>query len=88
MSSPSSLMSVRRCVASFAASEAAMISASQDERATVGCFLLLHVKAALPYRKTCPEVECLVAQSGSENPASGRLSARAYRNPTDIWRDK
>eukprot|EP00965_Chrysotila_dentata_P044621 1483127-Pleurochrysis_carterae.AAC.2 len=81
-------MSARRYVASFAASEAAMISVSHDERATVGCFLLLHVIAALPYRKTCPEVECFVAQSESKSPASGRLSARAYRSPTDMWRDK
>eukprot|EP00965_Chrysotila_dentata_P110833 3662976-Pleurochrysis_carterae.AAC.1 len=67
-------MSERRYVASFAASEAAIISASQDESATVGCFLLLQVMAALPYRKTCPEVECRVAQSESEKPVRGRLS--------------
>eukprot|EP00965_Chrysotila_dentata_P031269 1040980-Pleurochrysis_carterae.AAC.1 len=77
VSSPSSSRSARRYVASFAASEAATISASHEESATVACFLLLHVMAACPYMNTCPDVECRVAQSESENPASGRLSARA-----------
>eukprot|EP00965_Chrysotila_dentata_P109264 3611169-Pleurochrysis_carterae.AAC.1 len=54
---PNSLSRVRRYVASFAASEAAMISASQEESATEGCFLLLQVIAARPYIKTCPDVE-------------------------------
>eukprot|EP00965_Chrysotila_dentata_P114301 3777884-Pleurochrysis_carterae.AAC.1 len=53
--SPSSLRSVRRYVASFAASEAAIISSSQDDSATDGCFLLLQVIAARPYMNTCPE---------------------------------
>eukprot|EP00965_Chrysotila_dentata_P066030 2186293-Pleurochrysis_carterae.AAC.1 len=44
--SPSSLRSARRYAASFAASEAAIISASQDDSATEGCFLLLQVIAA------------------------------------------
>eukprot|EP00965_Chrysotila_dentata_P172681 5698716-Pleurochrysis_carterae.AAC.2 len=44
--------------------------------------------AAWPYMNTCPDVECCVAQSESENPASGRLLARAYRNPTERWRDR
>eukprot|EP00965_Chrysotila_dentata_P110672 3656822-Pleurochrysis_carterae.AAC.1 len=43
---PSSSRSERRYTASFAASEAAIISASQDDRATEGCFLLLQVIAA------------------------------------------
>eukprot|EP00965_Chrysotila_dentata_P028005 931102-Pleurochrysis_carterae.AAC.1 len=55
--SPSSSSSVRRYVASFAASEAAIISASQDDSATDGCFLLLQVIAARPYMNTCPDVE-------------------------------
>eukprot|EP00965_Chrysotila_dentata_P151037 4991485-Pleurochrysis_carterae.AAC.1 len=75
--SPSSSSSARKYVASLAASEAAMISASQDESATDGCFLLLHVMAARPYMKTWPEVEWRVAQSESENPVSGVLSVRA-----------
>eukprot|EP00965_Chrysotila_dentata_P095764 3165552-Pleurochrysis_carterae.AAC.1 len=74
MASPSSSRSAQRYVASFAASEAATISASQDDSATVGCFLLLHVMAACPYMKTCPEVECRVAQSESEKPARGSVS--------------
>eukprot|EP00965_Chrysotila_dentata_P037835 1258084-Pleurochrysis_carterae.AAC.1 len=36
--SPSSLSNVRRHAASLAASDAAMISASQDDSATEGCF--------------------------------------------------
>eukprot|EP00965_Chrysotila_dentata_P219232 6191012-Pleurochrysis_carterae.AAC.1 len=76
-SSPSSSSSVRKYVASLAALEAAMISASQDENATEGCFLLLHVMAARPYMNTWPEVEWRVAQSESENPVSGGLSVRA-----------
>eukprot|EP00965_Chrysotila_dentata_P245639 6206681-Pleurochrysis_carterae.AAC.2 len=62
-----------------------MISASQDDRATVGCFLLLQVMEALPYINTWPEVEWRVAQSESEKPAKGSASARAYRRPTDRW---
>eukprot|EP00965_Chrysotila_dentata_P068513 2264821-Pleurochrysis_carterae.AAC.2 len=89
MFSPSSFMRARRYVASIATSEAAMISAEpHDESATVGCFLLLHVMAALPYKKTCPEVECRVPQSDSEKPVRGKLSVRAYRNPTDLWCDR
>eukprot|EP00965_Chrysotila_dentata_P033307 1109080-Pleurochrysis_carterae.AAC.1 len=55
--SPSSRNNARRYVASLAASEAAMISASQEGNATVGCFLLLQVMAALPYINTWPDVE-------------------------------
>eukprot|EP00965_Chrysotila_dentata_P079502 2621979-Pleurochrysis_carterae.AAC.1 len=63
--SPSSCSRARRYVASVAASEAAMISASHEDEATVGCFLLLQVMAAFPYMKTGPEVEWRVAQSES-----------------------
>eukprot|EP00965_Chrysotila_dentata_P204790 6182553-Pleurochrysis_carterae.AAC.1 len=52
--------------ASLVASDAATISASQEERVTVGCFFDAHDIAAWPYRKTYPEVECRVAQSESE----------------------
>eukprot|EP00965_Chrysotila_dentata_P150541 4973245-Pleurochrysis_carterae.AAC.1 len=55
--SPSSLSNVRKYAASFAASDAAMISASQDDSATDGCFLLLQVMAARPYMNTCSDVE-------------------------------
>eukprot|EP00965_Chrysotila_dentata_P203299 6181630-Pleurochrysis_carterae.AAC.3 len=55
--SPSSLSKVRKYTASFAASDAAMISASQEDSATEGCFLLLQVMAARPYMNTCPDVE-------------------------------
>eukprot|EP00965_Chrysotila_dentata_P029894 995126-Pleurochrysis_carterae.AAC.1 len=55
--SPSSCKRARKYTASFAASDAAMISASQDDSATDGCFLLLHVMAARPYMNTCPDVE-------------------------------
>eukprot|EP00965_Chrysotila_dentata_P008083 263727-Pleurochrysis_carterae.AAC.3 len=43
------------------------------------------VMAARPYINTCPDVEWRVAQSESENPARGGLSARAYRSPTARW---
>eukprot|EP00965_Chrysotila_dentata_P193634 6175882-Pleurochrysis_carterae.AAC.1 len=51
------MSNVRKYAASFAASDAAMISASQDDSATDGCFLLLQVMAARPYMNTCPDVE-------------------------------
>eukprot|EP00965_Chrysotila_dentata_P064027 2120447-Pleurochrysis_carterae.AAC.2 len=54
---PSSPSSVRKYAASFAASDAAIISASHEDSATDGCFLLLQVMAARPYMKTCPDVE-------------------------------
>eukprot|EP00965_Chrysotila_dentata_P261786 6214368-Pleurochrysis_carterae.AAC.1 len=44
--SPSSSRSARRYTASLVASDAATISASHDDRATVACFLLAHVMAA------------------------------------------
>eukprot|EP00965_Chrysotila_dentata_P169527 5596751-Pleurochrysis_carterae.AAC.1 len=44
-------------MASFAASEAATISASHEDNATVGCFLEAQDMAACPYRNTYPDVE-------------------------------
>eukprot|EP00965_Chrysotila_dentata_P128157 4237003-Pleurochrysis_carterae.AAC.1 len=64
-------------MASFAASEAATILASHEDRATVACFLLDQVMAAWLYKNTWPDVECLVAQSESEKPATGCGSAIA-----------
>eukprot|EP00965_Chrysotila_dentata_P259549 6213596-Pleurochrysis_carterae.AAC.3 len=39
VSTPNSFSSARKYTASLVASDAAIISASQDERATVACFL-------------------------------------------------
>eukprot|EP00965_Chrysotila_dentata_P043061 1429909-Pleurochrysis_carterae.AAC.1 len=66
---PRSARSERRYTASFVTSEAAIISASQDDRATEGCFLEAHEMAAWLYMKTYPDVECLVAQFESEKPS-------------------
>ena len=63
---PSSAASRERCTASFAASEAATISASQEERATLFCFFEPQEIAAWLRMNTQPLVECLVAQSESE----------------------
>eukprot|EP00965_Chrysotila_dentata_P005035 164821-Pleurochrysis_carterae.AAC.1 len=54
---PSSAKRLRRQTASLVASEAASISASQEERATVGCFLDDQDIAAEPCVKTHPEVK-------------------------------
>ena len=72
-----------RCIfryrASFADSEAAMISASHDDRATVFCFLLPQEMAAEPYWNTQPEVEWRTAQSESVMPEAFRRSAWKHR---------
>eukprot|EP00965_Chrysotila_dentata_P161313 5326863-Pleurochrysis_carterae.AAC.1 len=52
---PSSAKRARRYTASLVASEAAMISASQDDSATVGCFFEDHEMAARPCMNTQPE---------------------------------
>eukprot|EP00966_Prymnesium_polylepis_P039281 911302-Prymnesium_polylepis.2 len=62
-------------MASLAASEAAMSSASQKERATDFCFSQPHVTAAREYRNTQPDIECLVAQLESDMPEMGFISA-------------
>eukprot|EP00965_Chrysotila_dentata_P185897 6137320-Pleurochrysis_carterae.AAC.1 len=74
--------SERKYTASFVASDAAMISASHEDSAAEGCFLDAHEMAAWLYKKTYPEVECLVAQSESEYPCMG-ISLREKRSPTE-----
>eukprot|EP00965_Chrysotila_dentata_P017327 575283-Pleurochrysis_carterae.AAC.3 len=44
-------------MASLVASDATVISASQDDKATDGCFLETHEIAAWLYMKTKPEME-------------------------------
>ena len=51
----SSSYSARRCMASLAASDAAMISASQVLNATETCFLEPHYTAARPSWNTNPD---------------------------------
>eukprot|EP00965_Chrysotila_dentata_P261151 6214155-Pleurochrysis_carterae.AAC.3 len=79
--SPRSSNRVRKHTASFAALDATMISASQDERPTQGCFLEDHEMAAWLYMKTYPDVECRVAQFESEedltNSAPAVFAARS-----------
>ena len=48
-----------------------MISASQEERATLGCFFEPHETVAELKSKVKPEVECFTAQSESLCPFSG-----------------
>ena len=48
-----------------------MISASQDDNATLVCLLEAQLMAALLKINTEPEVECFSAQSESECPKSG-----------------
>eukprot|EP00965_Chrysotila_dentata_P208710 6184857-Pleurochrysis_carterae.AAC.1 len=43
--------------------------------------------AALLYMKTYPDVECLVAQSETENPATDAFT-RQKRRPTERWCDR
>ena len=50
-----------------------MISASHEERETLGCFLEAQLMQAEPNEKTKPVVECLTAQSESDIPSSGRV---------------
>ena len=57
--------------ASLAASEAAIISDSHEERAMEGCFFDPHDIAAFDIENTKPDVECLTAQSASDMPDSG-----------------
>eukprot|EP00965_Chrysotila_dentata_P109770 3627422-Pleurochrysis_carterae.AAC.2 len=59
-------------MASLVASDAATISASQEERATLGCFLDDQEIAAGPCMNTQPDVECHTAQSESVCPWTGR----------------
>eukprot|EP00965_Chrysotila_dentata_P011561 378379-Pleurochrysis_carterae.AAC.2 len=63
---PSSAKSARRYTASFAAFEAATISASHEESATLACFLEDQKMAASPCVNTHPVVEWRNAQSESE----------------------
>ena len=52
-------------MASLAASEAAITSASVEEREMVGCFLEPQLIAADWNMNTLPDVECFTAQSES-----------------------
>eukprot|EP00966_Prymnesium_polylepis_P160596 3712487-Prymnesium_polylepis.1 len=61
-------------MASLAASEAAMISASQEDRATAFCFSQPQETTARQNRNTQPVVECLVAQLESVMPGTGFIS--------------
>ena len=65
---PNSRKNSRKYTASLAASEAAMISASHEDRAREVCFLLTQLIEVLAYWKVMPVVECFTAQSGSEKP--------------------
>ena len=56
------------------ASEAAMISASHDDKATESCFFDPHEMAAELNVNTQPVVECFTAQSESVMPDIGRWS--------------
>ena len=62
-------------MASLAASEPAIISASQDERATEGCFFEAQLMVAEPRWKVCPDVECFTAQSESLYPSRDAVDA-------------
>ena len=64
---PSSATNLSKYTASLAASDAAMISHSQEERAMDGCFLDPHEIAAFDIENTKPEVECLTAQSADQS---------------------
>ena len=80
-------------MASVAASDAATISASQEDKATLFCFLEPQEIAAWLKMKscqTCPEVECLTTQSESDMPLcvptcvpDGRL--RRCRGGVNVW---
>ena len=72
---PNSVNMRFNATASLAASDAAIIADSHEDRATDFCFLLPHVMAARQNRNTHPEVECLTAQSASVIPRSGLPSA-------------
>eukprot|EP00965_Chrysotila_dentata_P061229 2028252-Pleurochrysis_carterae.AAC.1 len=61
-----------------------MISASHDESAKEGCIFDAHEMAAWLYMHTYPDVECFVAQSESENPAS-EATERSKRRPMERW---
>eukprot|EP00965_Chrysotila_dentata_P002760 89638-Pleurochrysis_carterae.AAC.1 len=69
------------CTASFAASDVATISASQEESATLACFLDDQEMAVLPYVNTHPVLECRTAQSESEWP-------RTLCGHSSYWRPK
>ena len=75
ISRPSSRKNDERYIASFAASDPAIISASHDESATDVCFFDDQLIVADPRWKDDPEVECLMAQSESLNPSSFFLDA-------------
>ena len=72
---PSSLRNLERKIASLAASEAAMISASQEDSATLVCFLEPQETTAVEYVNCQPDVECLTPQSESLCPRRGFFSA-------------
>ena len=61
---PNSMEKARRYVASLAASLAAMISDSHNDKATQGCVFDDQVMAARLYWNTEPYVECRTAQIG------------------------
>ena len=77
---PNSSRKREKYTASLEDSEAAMISASHDESAIVGCFFELQPMAARPQMKTLPDMECLRAQSESEYPANSSFDS-VYRRP-------
>eukprot|EP00965_Chrysotila_dentata_P012798 422845-Pleurochrysis_carterae.AAC.2 len=66
------------------ASDAATISASQEDRATVACFFEDQEIAARPWKNTQPVVEWRVAQSESVWPCTG-LGHNLYLKPTSWW---
>ena len=63
---PRSPNKLSRCTASRDASDAATISASQEDNETVACFLEDQLMVAVEYLNVYPEVEWRTAQSESE----------------------
>ena len=84
---PSSLTNESRYTASLAASVAATNSASIEDRAMVGCFLLAHETVHLFTLKVYPDVLCRTSQLLSDIPASFELLA-SYLKPIDLWRPR
>ena len=87
--SPKPLVSLRKYTTSFAASERAMISASQVERAIHFCFLDPHVSAADCHWTTQPEVEAnKPVQYDIDRLAGSEVTDTPAKHPTDVSKEK
>eukprot|EP00965_Chrysotila_dentata_P215334 6188715-Pleurochrysis_carterae.AAC.3 len=86
--SPRSSNSDRTCAAFLATSHAAMISASQEDSATDGCFFDAQEIAARWYMKTYPDViltlNVALLNQSLRNPSDTADSQRAKRSPTAL----